>query len=140
MVIPTTGSLQARRSGTVYPNQQPGASLWYHDHAMGITRLNAMMGLAGGFYILRDPEGQFLGLPSGRYDIPLTLQDRTLDVHGQIAYSVSSSAASPSVPEFFGTHVLVNGRVSPYLDVEPRLYRFRLLKTHPMRDISSSSR
>jgi spore coat protein A len=116
---------QAQR--TVYPNRQPGASLWYHDHAMGITRLNAMMGLAGGFYILRDPEEDSLGLPSGRYDIPLTLQDKTLDPRGQIAYPVSPSAESPSVPEFFGTHVVVNGRVSPYLEVEPRPYRFRLL-------------
>lgn len=111
---------------TVYPNRQPGATLWYHDHAMGITRLNAMMGLAG-FYILRDPEEDRLGLPSGPFEIPLALQDRILDPRGQLAYPVGPSVESPSVPEFFGTHVLVNGRVSPYLDVEPRLYRFRLL-------------
>jgi spore coat protein A, manganese oxidase len=110
---------------TVYPNQQAGATLWYHDHAMGITRLNAMMGLAG-FYLLRDPEEDHLGLPAGRYDIPLALQDRILDAHGQLVYPIGTVEA-PWIPEFFGTHILVNGRVSPYLDVEPRLYRFRLL-------------
>jgi spore coat protein A len=112
---------------TFYPNRQPPATLWYHDHAMGITRLNAMMGLAG-LYILRDPEEDRLpGLPPGRFEVPLVLQDRILDARGQMAYPVGPSADSPWVPEFFGTQVLVNGRVSPYLDVEPRAYRFRLL-------------
>ena len=111
---------------TVYPNRQRAATLWYHDHAMGITRLNAMMGLAG-FYLLNDPDEDRLGLPSGRYDIPLVLQDRTFDVRGQIAYPISDDPQAPAAPEFFGSHNLVNGRVSPYLDVEPRLYRFRFL-------------
>jgi spore coat protein A len=109
---------------TIYPNQQVGSTLWYHDHAMGITRLNAMMGLAG-FYLIRDPDEEGLGLPSGPRDIPLALQDRILDARGQIVYPVG--VTTPSVPEFFGTNILVNGRVTPYLDVEPRLYRFRLL-------------
>jgi len=113
------------RQRTYYPNRQPGAFLWYHDHAMGITRLNAMMGLAG-IYILRDPEEDSLNLPSGHFDIPLTLQDRILDPWGQLVYPLGP-AESPSVPEFFGSHNLVNGRVSPYLDVQPTLYRFRLL-------------
>jgi spore coat protein A len=115
---------QAQR--TVYPNRQPGATLWYHDHAMGITRLNAMMGLAG-VYVLRDPEENRLRFPSGSRDIPLVIQDRTFDAIGQIAYPVSGMPQCPSVPEFFGSHVMVNGRVSPYLDVEPHLYRFRFV-------------
>jgi len=115
---------QAQR--TVYPNRQPAATLWYHDHTMGITRLNAMMGLAG-MYIIRDPAESELRLPSGRREIALTLQDRILDARGQLVYPVSDNAEAPAVPEFFGTHVLVNGRVSPFLEVEPRLYRFRLL-------------
>jgi len=114
------------RQRTYYPNRQLPATLWYHDHAMGITRLNAMMGLAG-LYVLRDREEQQLGLPTGDYDIPLVLQDRILDIRGQLAYPVGPNANAPWVPEFFGTHVLVNGRVSPYLDVEPRQYRFRFL-------------
>jgi spore coat protein A, manganese oxidase len=114
------------RQRTFYPNTQPGATLWYHDHSMGITRLNAMMGLAG-FYLLHDPDEQRLGLPSGACDIPLILQDRTLDARGQIVYPVGATRDAPWVPEFFGTHILVNGRVWPYLSVQPRPYRFRLL-------------
>ena len=118
----TPGSRQV----TTYPNQQPAATLWYHDHAMGITRLNAMMGLAG-FYLLRDPAESSLGLPSGSYDIPLLLQDRLFDARGQLIYPVGPDLAAPWVPEFFGTHALVNGKVWPYFHVEPRRYRFRLL-------------
>lgn len=111
---------------TFYPNRQPASTLWYHDHAMGITRLNAMMGLAG-VYILRDPEEDGLGLPTGQFDVPLVLQDRILDARGQIVYPVGPADDAPWVPEFFGTHVLVNGRVWPYFDVEPRRYRLRIL-------------
>jgi spore coat protein A len=118
----TPGSVQK----TVYPNQQPAATLFYHDHAMGITRLNNMMGLAG-FYLIRDPEEDQLRLPSGAYDIPLAIQDRILDAQGQLVYPIGPAADAPWVPEFFGTHVLVNGRVWPFLNVEPRRYRFRFL-------------
>lgn len=111
---------------TVYPNRQPGATLWYHDHSMGITRLNAMMGLAG-LYLIHDPEEASLKLPSGRYDVPLVVQDRILDARGQLVYPVGPDPNAPSVAEFFGTHFLVNGRITPYFDVEPRRYRFRLL-------------
>ena len=114
------------RQRTVYPNRQPAATLWYHDHAMGITRLNAMMGLAG-LYVIRDPAEERLRLPSGRHEIPLVLQDRTFDARGQMVYPVGPDVDAPWVPEFFGTQILVNGRLAPYLDVEPRLYRFRLL-------------
>lgn len=123
---PEAWIVSGQKQQTVYPNQQPGATLWYHDHAMGITRLNAMMGLAG-IYMLVDPEEQKLRLPSGAYDVPLTFQDRILDIRGQIAYPVSETPGAPAVPEFFGTQILVNGRVSPYFAVEPRLYRFRFL-------------
>jgi FtsP/CotA-like multicopper oxidase with cupredoxin domain len=37
----------------VYDNGQLATALWYHDHALGITRLNVLAGLAG-LYILRD--------------------------------------------------------------------------------------
>lgn len=114
------------RQLTYYPNGQPAATLWYHDHAMGITRLNAMMGLAG-FYLLYDPAEKALGLPAGAYDIPLLLQDRLFDARGQLIYPTGPDLAAPWIPEFFGTHALVNGKIWPYLQVEPRPYRFRLL-------------
>ena len=117
---------KGQQQKVVYPNHQPAATLWYHDHAMGITRLNAMMGLAG-VYILHDPEEDRLKLPRGPYDIPLVLQDRILDAAGNVVYPVSPFRDEPWVPEFFGTNVLVNGRVTPYLEVMPRRYRFRFL-------------
>jgi len=114
-----------------YPNNQPAAPLWYHDHALGITRLNAYAGLSG-FYLLRDPAELRLGLPSGDYEIPLMLQDRTLDDQGQLVYAPTADDGSrlpPGVwgPQFFGDLPIVNGAIRPYLRVEPRPYRFRVL-------------
>lgn len=116
-----------------YPNSQQATTLWYHDHALGITRLNMYAGLSG-FYFVRDDHERSLNLPSGDYEIPLILQDRTLDQHGQLVYSPTMDdavALPPGVwgPMFFGELPVVNGAVYPYLDVEPRPYRLRLLNS-----------
>jgi spore coat protein A len=60
-----------------YENNQRAAMLWYHDHAMHTTRLNAFAGLAA-LYIIRDEEESALGLPCGDYELPLVIQDRNL--------------------------------------------------------------
>jgi spore coat protein A len=109
-----------------YPNHQDAAMLWYHDHALGITRLNVYSGLFGAF-IIRDEFEDGLNLPKGKYEIPLTLFDRSFDREGQLFYPVSPDAESPWVPEVFGDAILVNGKLFPYFDVEPRKYRFRVL-------------
>ncbi len=114
-----------------YPNAQPAAPLWYHDHALGITRLNLYAGLSG-FYMLRDEEEDRMSLPAGEYEIPLMLQDKALDDHGQLIYAPSNDDGvklPPGVwgPEFYGAYPVVNGAIYPYLDVEPRLYRLRLV-------------
>ena len=114
-----------------YPNQQDACMLWYHDHALGQTRLNVYAGLAG-IYLIRDDEEGALGLPDGDYEVPLLIQDRTFAADGSLAYPVSELAGSadhpgPWVPEFFGDTILVNGKVWPYLEVEPRKYRLRIL-------------
>ena len=109
-----------------YPNQQDAAMLWYHDHAMGINRLNMFAGLAGA-YILRDKAEDALRLPSGKYEIPLIIADRMFDKEGQLYYPVSDKRESPWIPEFFGNANLVNGKLFPFLEVEPRKYRFRVL-------------
>ncbi|MES1257981.1 MAG: multicopper oxidase domain-containing protein, partial [Acidobacteriota bacterium] len=108
-----------------YPNRQDAATLWYHDHAMSITRLNVYAGLFG-FYLLRDEREAALHLPSGDYEIPLLLYDRSLTSGGQLHYPVSAIANRPWVPEFSGEAVLANGKLFPYLDVEPARYRLRL--------------
>jgi spore coat protein A len=111
-----------------YPNEQDAATLWYHDHAMGITRLNMFAGLFGVF-IIRDAVEEALNLPSGPYDIPIVIYDRTLDHDGQLLYPVAVTPGSPFVSEFYGNTVLCNGKIHPYLDVQPRKYRLRLLNT-----------
>ena len=109
-----------------YPNKQEAATLWYHDHAMGINRLNIYAGLFG-HLILRDEHEQSLGLPSGEQEIPLTLSDRLLTKDAQLYYPVSGNSEAPWVSEVFGDAMLVNGALLPYLDVQPRRYRFRVL-------------
>jgi spore coat protein A len=114
-----------------YPNSQQAATLWYHDHAVGITRLNVYAGLSG-FFLLRDDEERAMGLPSGDYEIPLLLQDRTLDDKGQLVYSPTfDDGQRPPrdwwAPELYGDLPVVNGVIYPYLQVEPRRYRLRVL-------------
>ncbi len=109
-----------------YPNRQEAAMLWYHDHTLGINRLNVFAGLFGAF-IVRDETENALNLPKGKYEIPLALYDRVFDLEGQLNYPVSANEKSPWVPEVFGDAILVNGKLFPYLEVEPRKYRFRVL-------------
>jgi spore coat protein A, manganese oxidase len=111
-----------------YPNDQQATSLWYHDHALGITRLNVYAGLAG-FYLIRDDVEDTLGLPSGKYEIPLLIQDRTFNADGSLFYPTDGVTAYHTVwsPEYFGDVAVVNGKAFPYVEVEPRRYRIRLL-------------
>ncbi len=135
-----------------YENAQPSTTLWYHDHAMGMTRLNVYAGLAG-FWLIRDPAGDPAGLPGPSpkvgdptgtkyYEIPMAIQDRTFKSDGSLFYPNSrayfdgfmgpyepEAHTTPPVwnPEFFGQTMVVNGKTWPYLDVEPRKYRFRFL-------------
>jgi spore coat protein A, manganese oxidase len=109
-----------------YPNQQEAAHLWYHDHAIGITRLNVYAGLFGSLFV-RDSFEDGLNLPKGKYEIPISFCDRMLDSDGQLYYPVAADPESPWVPEVFGDAFLVNGKLYPYLGVEPHKYRFRLL-------------
>jgi len=113
-----------------YPNINQAATLWYHDHALGITRLNVMSGLAG-FYLLRDPADTIAPLlPTGKYDMPLVFQDRSFLTDG--SFNFPSDGALPTVhpywvPEFFGDTIMVNGLVWPNMDVDQGVYRFRIL-------------
>ena len=109
-----------------YPNRQDAAMLWYHDHAMGTSRLNLYAGLVG-VYLLRDAHEDSLNLPAGPYELPLVLYDRIFDHDGQLFYPVSPDAEHPWVDEVVGDAMLVNGRVQPFHEVEPRRYRLRVL-------------
>lgn len=113
-----------------YANQQPAATLWYHDHTLGIARQNVYAGLAG-YYLLRDPADTLAPqLPQGAFDIPLVIQDKLFFADGSLNFP--SAGINPDlhpywVPEFFGDTNVVNGKAWPNLNVERRQYRFRLL-------------
>jgi spore coat protein A, manganese oxidase len=107
-----------------YPNHQDAAMLWYHDHALGINRLNVFAGLLGVF-LVRDEFEDALELPRGKYEIPLVFYDRIFDLQSQLNYPVSGDEKKPWTPEVFGDATLINGKLFPYLEVEPRKYRFR---------------
>lgn len=121
-----------------YENDQESGTLWYHDHALGITRTNVYMGLAG-FYILRDANenglrvpalaGDAPVLPSHPYEIPVVIQDREFSSDGSLYYPAEAKGMPipTHLPEFFGRVILVNGQAWPKHDVEPRKYRLRLL-------------
>jgi spore coat protein A, manganese oxidase len=136
-----------------YPNDQRAATMWYHDHTLGMTRLNVYAGPAG-FYLLRHGPGDLppsvlpgpapqLGDPEGTryYEIPLAIQDRSFNDDGSLFYPDTreffDDFAGPYIPdsdvppiwnpEFFANTMVVNGKTWPALEVEPRRYRFRLL-------------
>jgi spore coat protein A len=117
------------QSATYYhPNRQEATSLFYHDHAMGITRLNAVAGLMG-LYLIRDAFEDGLNLPKGDYEIPLVLFDRSFHLDGRLYYPVSGKPGAPWVSEYYGSAILVNGKIFPYHEVEPCKYRLRLLNS-----------
>jgi len=126
---------------------------WYHDHALGITRLNVYAGLAG-FFVVRDGDdtgqpGNLLGLPADPYELGFAVQDRMFLNTGELFYPAFPGdpfyddfitdeevelpeklfpEGGPTVlAEFFGDHLLVNGKIWPKYEVEPRQYRVRLL-------------
>jgi spore coat protein A len=111
--------------------QMPASLLWFHDHGLGATRLNVFAGLAAA-YILRDEfdtgsEPNPIGIPGGAYEIPLVIQDRQFNPDGTFLYPRSEIEGAPWIGEYFGDVMLVNGKVWPFLEVEPRMYRFRIL-------------
>jgi len=120
-----------------YTNHQAGCTMWYHDHAMGITRLNVYSGLAG-FYLIRDFLEERLNLPKDYYEIPILIQDKTFNEDGSLFYPNNATPPVdnpvPSTPSFFfGNTIVVNGKLWPYLEVEPRKYRFRILNGSNLR-------
>jgi spore coat protein A len=122
-----------------YPNSQEAAMIWFHDHLLGGTRLNVYAGIAGAYALIDPglslPEGLHpVGLQQGAdgsvdYLVPLVLQDRMFDTNGQLYYpNVGINPEHPYwVPEFVGDTIVVNGKVWPFLNVEPRRYRFLII-------------
>ena len=81
-----------------YPNAQEPSTIWFHDHALGATRLNVYAGMAA-FYLLRGDGdtgvGNALRLPAGPQEIEIAIQDRQFDQNGQLVYP--SDGINPDV-------------------------------------------
>lgn len=107
-----------------YPNQQPGAGLWFHDHAHHMESEHVFRGLSA-TYLLSDDDERSLPLPAGRYEVPIALRDARFDEAGQLVYVMDDA--------FGRTTILANGRPTPYFEVAARKYRFRLLNSSNMR-------
>jgi FtsP/CotA-like multicopper oxidase with cupredoxin domain len=117
-----------------YPNSQEAGPLWFHDHLLGGTRINATFAGLAGAYLLTDPD---LNLPAGLTPaglgdellIPLVIQDRMFDTDGQLFFpNVGDNPEHPYwVPEFAGDTIIVNGKVWPYLTVDQKRYRFFII-------------
>ena len=111
-----------------YPMDQRAALLWYHDHVMGITKLDVYAGLAG-LWIVREERERELGLPEGPpFEVPLLIQDRNFDLaeDGQLTGRLLHKT-DPEVMEAFAPFTVVNGKVWPVFVVQPATYRFRVL-------------
>ncbi len=155
-----------------YPNDQRATTLWYHDHTLGLTRVNVYAGPAGFWLIRGGPDDMVLDSRDGTaailpgpapgkgidpfgtfYEIPVAIQDRSFNADGSLFYPDNRAffegldpaqlqipfwgdpacGGGPSdiapiwQPEFFGNMMVINGQTWPFLDVEQRRYRFRLL-------------
>jgi FtsP/CotA-like multicopper oxidase with cupredoxin domain len=96
---------------------------WYHAHTHSVTARQVYSGLAG-LFIISDEQEQALNLPSGEYDVPLVIQDRSFDDHNQLVYS---SHMMQRMQGFLGDQIMINGQPDFVLPVATRAYRLRLL-------------
>lgn len=109
----------------VYTVKQKACTNWYHPHFMGKTAQHVYKGIAG-FIIIEDSESLTLDLPKtyGIDDIPLVFQDRFFDSNQEFDYSPSRMEVMEG---YIGDVFLTNGVINPYVDVEAKEIRFRLL-------------
>jgi spore coat protein A, manganese oxidase len=112
-----------------YPNQQQATTLWYHDHSLGLTRINVLSGLAGLYLISDRNDTVNASMPQGKYDMPLVISDRAFYDNGSLL--LSPDGVNPTIhpywgPEFFGNVTCVNGKAWPNMDVDQGQYRFRI--------------
>jgi FtsP/CotA-like multicopper oxidase with cupredoxin domain len=108
------------------------STLWYHDHRVDFTSQNTYKGLLGFYLLFNDfdtgDEDSGFRLPSyPDFDIPLAFADKVYDANGLLAFDLFN------LDGILGDKFLVNGRIQPFFNVQPRRYRFRLLDTGPSR-------
>ena len=124
---------------------------WFHPHTHERTAEQVMMGLAG-LFIVSDDEEAALGLPSGEFDVPIIIQDRTFDANNQMVYTAGEGVGMMGRGQqqgsagmmgnngagmggmdmqrmmgFLGERILINGKPDFVLPAVTRAYRLRLL-------------
>jgi FtsP/CotA-like multicopper oxidase with cupredoxin domain len=107
-----------------YPNRQPGATLWYHDHAHHMESEHVFRGMHA-FYLLEGQDEDRLRLPSGDYDVPIMITDARFADDASLVYESDDFK--------FRNTILVNGRPQPYFKVAARKYRLRFANAANMR-------
>ncbi len=146
----TIGSPGANAATYQYPNDQEATTLWFHDHTLGITRINVYAGVAA-YYFLRDPavgsidngdqdndgdlntSEQAGELQVGPREVEFVIQDRMFDIVGNLLFPDGFPFFVPNAqhpfwnPEFLGDVMTVNGRAWPFLNVDAQRYRIRFL-------------
>ena len=109
-----------------YPLPQQPTFLFFHDHADAITRLNVRAGLFNGVMIIRQPDVEEpLNLPSGEFETAFAIADTSYNADGQSIF----------VNFGVGDILQTNGLPWPYMNIQPRKYRFRLLNASAYRTI-----
>ncbi len=96
---------------------------FYHSHTHGETGRQVYNGLSSMIKVTDEHE-QKLELPSGQYDLPLVIQDRSFDTDNQLSYV---SRMPQKMMGFLGEMILVNGKPNIEFSVKSRAYRFRAL-------------
>jgi len=108
---------------------------WFHDHRFDFTAQNVYKGLVGFYTLFSDDIGLDTGdettglrLPSGAYDLPMVFGDKVFDpTTGELFFDLFN------LDGILGDKYTVNGKIQPYLEVQRRKYRFRLLNAGPSR-------
>lgn len=116
----------------IYPNSQSAATLWFHDHSMGITRLNAYAGVAA-FYLIKDPAvegvGALANLPKGRYDnpvapslksdefdLPIVIQDKDFNDDGSLVFKTFKNRGA------YSYELLTDQNGTPVASLRPEMF------------------
>ncbi len=123
-----------------FANNLDATTLWYHDHSMGLTRLNVYAGLAAPYWVRDEfdtgkPDNP-LGLPAGDHEIPLVISDKVFYRNGRMRYN---SVRTPIFEHLWGGGlagdvIVVNGKAWPNLMVDRGIYRFRIVQASQLSD------
>jgi spore coat protein A, manganese oxidase len=124
-----------------FNNDLEAATLWYHDHSMGITRLDLYAGLAAPYWV-RDEfdtgeDDNPLGLPAGEYELPLVLADKIFTRDGRLRYDGirTNMLQHHWTPGLSGDVMVVNGKAWPNMMVDRGVYRIRLTSATSVNDL-----